>query len=70
MACKATYRSTLGDSWWPNAALKHIPLPPVNKTVPPFRMHRSVSSRARMRQPLESASGVDQWGLASILDLW
>jgi hypothetical protein len=69
MAYKATYRSALDASWWVNGALKHIPLLPVNKTVPPFRVHRSVSLRARMRQPLESASEADQFGFASILGL-
>jgi hypothetical protein len=69
MAYKATHRSALDASWWANGALKHIPLLPVNKTVPPFRMHRSVSLRARMRQPLESASEADQFGFASILGL-
>ena len=68
MAYKATHRSAL-NSWWAKGALKHIPPPPVNKTVLPFRMHGSMSLRARIRQPLESAPHVDQLGLASILAL-
>jgi len=67
MAYKATHRSAL--SWWAKGALKHIPPPAVNKPVLPFRMHRPLSLRVRMSQPLESASAADQLGLAAILAL-
>jgi len=70
MNYQATYRSALGASWWANAAQNHISLPPLNNPILPFSTHRSMSLRTRRRQPLESASGVDQCGLASIVALW
>ena len=69
MNYQATYRSALGAGWRANAAQNHISLPPLDEPVLPFTMHRSMSLRTRMRQPLESASGVDQWGLAAIVAL-